>query len=94
MTDQEINKAIAEAVGWKPTFDAGICWNNEGNAIVSPPNYCNNLNEMHEVEKKLSINERRSYATRLNTLYGEQGQVFVTAKQKAVVFLETLNLWK
>lgn len=55
MTEQEINIKIAEACGWKP--------DNRGVGMLSPqgsyepiPDYCNDLNAMHEAESYASDN--------------------------------------
>lgn len=63
MRDEEINVAIAEACGW--TFGPGeseasmkaeavMCWVRPGNSNWQRehiPNYCTDLNVMHEAEK-------------------------------------------
>jgi hypothetical protein len=58
MTNEEINKIIAEYCGWKYEFngnheDPEWYWippnNPDGNG--TPPDYCNDLNEMHDAEK-------------------------------------------
>lgn len=48
MTNDQINAAIAEACGWI-YFDG---WHHP-NCRGSLPNYCNDLNAMHEAEKVL-----------------------------------------
>lgn len=51
MTDEQINAAIAEACEWEGNL---LCRDYEGNLWPSePPNYCSDLNAMHEAEKVL-----------------------------------------
>ena len=51
MTEKQINMAIAYATDWKATTDGGICWGPDNEPIITPPNYCGDLNPMHEAEK-------------------------------------------
>lgn len=60
--------AIAEACGWKPTTDGGICWNSEGEPIVTPPDYLNDLNAMHEVLNMLSDDENAEIWAQLKAI--------------------------
>ena len=48
MSPQKQRIAIAEVRGWKPTVDGGICWDAEGNPIVSPPDYLNDMNAIRD----------------------------------------------
>jgi len=48
MTPDEINRAIAESVGWKPTTDSGWCMGPDGEPIITPPNYHDDLNAIQE----------------------------------------------
>lgn len=106
MTPIEQQTAIAVALGytyedksilydWETmTFRLWRTPSGGGMARDWPPRYTESLDAMHEAEKHLSIGERASYARSLETVYGTQGQVFVTAEQKAITFLATLNLWR
>jgi hypothetical protein len=94
MTDQEINKTIAEYVGYKPL---PIGCNN-------PPNYCGDLNAMHEAEKLLSKVDKVDYSYYLEDECGTDGWkimnsedkfaiINATAKQRAEAFLKIIK-WK
>ncbi len=103
MTEQEINKVIAEYCGWKYEFngnheDPEWYWippnNPDGNG--TPPDYCNDLNEMHEAEKviiergdevMLDYDQELSMVT-------DSWRWNATAAQRASAFLETLGLWE
>ena len=97
MTDDQINAAIAEACGW---------WGNrKGNCMRPPnrtdmyceiPNYCNDLNAMHEAEKTLSETNMFVMAHHIERLVSRHGQHYfhATARQRAEAFLRTLGLWK
>lgn len=54
------------------------------------PDYLNDLNAMHEAEKKLTTDELWDYCDLLDGLNG--GHI-ATAAQRAEAFLRTLNLW-
>ena len=61
------------------------------------PDYCNDLNAMHEAEKVLEkMPEKRiTYAHHLmNATCREWAAFHATAAQRAKAFLRTLNLWK
>jgi hypothetical protein len=57
------------------------------------PDYCNDLNAMHEAEQVLTNIQRERYRTELVYRYAG-GDIFATAAQRAEAFLRTLNLWK
>jgi hypothetical protein len=122
MSDQEINIAIAEAQGWKvsghpeleeraATFIMPEKW------IMDPagelrfrhhiPDYCNDLNAMHEAEKVLTPTHNpcagesqwSSYLAWLGYC-GENNTsevfqcVHATARQRAEALLRTIGKWK
>lgn len=112
MTDTEINVAIAEACGWKrgtvddPSFsdpsktikrDRWIM--PSGLSSRKPPDYCSDLNAMHEAEMSLTIHERSDYTCVLNDLTcmpGDMGwgEATAVARQRAEAFLRVKGLWK
>jgi len=68
MTNEEINKDIAEYCGWKYEFngndeDPEWYWippnNPDGNG--TPPDYCNDLNAMAEAKNLLTGDKRREF---------------------------------
>ena len=100
MTDQEINKAIAEYVGYKPL---SICTDMTGKPFDGwdePPNYCGDLNKMHEAEKTLTAEQARSYDKELQKigyrkrLAGAFWLWHFSAAWKAEAFLRTIGKWK
>jgi hypothetical protein len=91
MNDSEMQIAIAEACGWKVhPKDRFIVIPPNAPHSVQPihtlPDYLNDLNAMHEAEKTLPDNLFVQYANKIPPC--------ATARQRAEVFLKTLNLWK
>lgn len=65
MTNQEINQAIAEACGWtrNPEAHHTLRWiDPKGNDGRRVPDYCRDLNAMHEAEKMLSVEQKSGCA--------------------------------
>ena len=104
MSDQEINKAIAEACGWGGIqhSDAYSCWQGypPGNKVftVPIPDYCNDLNAMHEAEKVLTPppNELNAYAEILMRISRDAGNHYTfmaTARQRSEALLRTIGKW-
>lgn len=95
MTDKQINEAIAEACGWVPNCDGGICWDQHGAPLITPPNYCNDLNAMHEAEMVLTLEQQYDYWSDVKAINGSgPDQLFTTARQRAEAFLKTLGKWE
>lgn len=96
MTNDEINKAIAETCGWILT--AMNWWYKDGEYFALPPDYCKDLNAIHEAEKITLKNNAllwHRYASFLDRDYCNQPYTIgSTAWQRAEAFLKTLNLWK
>jgi hypothetical protein len=101
MTNEQINIAIAEACGWEQVegeecfFDNGI----EQIYIENIPDYCNDLNAMHEAEKSLNPSLAGCYGRTLTSIAWQSEQpVFApmtaTARQRAEAFLRTINKWE
>jgi len=118
MTHQEINEAIAEHLGWKSPSSpeakaAHVNWQTADKWWIDPdgheqfahniPDYCNDLNAMHEAEKVIR-NSWDSYFESLISVRWRDAQpdrhpadlspAGATAEQRAEAFLRTLNLWK
>lgn len=103
LTDEEIRIKLAEACGWKPTTDGGICWDSNGKAILNPPNYPADLNSCAEFEKTLTTEEQQEYFYQLNEEVGLvsprspawllEWSVFklvtATARQRCLAYLKT-----
>jgi hypothetical protein len=97
MTDEQINQAIAEACGWKEITNC-TCGGKKrgcppgGHASSHTPNYCADLNAMHEAEKVLTVEEWSDYVDYLPTRWEEA--IHATARQRAEAFLRTLGKWE
>jgi hypothetical protein len=96
MTKEQINIAIAEACGWKPAPRER--WELDGRVERFRPDYCNDLNAMHEAEKILSDESHADYACELVKTIRRNGEWFesvsATAAQRAEAFLRTINKWE
>lgn len=93
----EINKAIAEACGWQYDEEMrqwitieprGRFWHE------SAPNYCNDLNAMHEAEKFLDDRQWEEYTDELSDMCGRANAITSTARERAEVFRRILGKWK
>lgn len=111
MSNEEINRAIAEYLGWTyaPIYigdgldfdEYSHAWRRNGKATLErPPNYCGDLNAMHEAEKVLDVDimkagsPRYVYSTHLYTIVAKDCQPFrATARQRAEAFLRTVGKW-
>lgn len=102
MKPEQQRIAIAEVCGWKliyPICDTANWRSPAGQAgFLSPPNYLNDLNAMHEAEKTLKFKQQALYQGMIGKVTGNKcpalfGQIHATAPQRAEAFLRTLNLW-
>jgi hypothetical protein len=105
MSDVQINIAIAEACGMRGVWEKKITscgcdgqwdyFNPQGNRL---PDYCNDLNAMHEAEKILSDESHADYACELVKTIRRNGEWFesvsATAAQRAEAFLKTIGRWE
>lgn len=100
----QINKAIAQHAGWSPCPKYGCTkhWRNPAGVEADLPNFCEDLNAMHKVEKRLSLDERHGYYQRLWHIcdrehrmasVGEWLVPTATAAQRAEAFLRTVGKW-
>ena len=108
MTDHKINVAIAEACGWtefhtEDFTEMGVpCFVQMAlppgfihiENSMPLPNYCNDLNAMHEAEDELSGNQYMVYATILDSVEGSLFGIRATARQRAEAFLRVLGKWE
>jgi hypothetical protein len=96
MSEQEINEAIAEACGRERDPDGG--WYPDNGLRVGTqaiPDYCTDLNAMHEAEKVLTIIEQGHYWDHLKDLTDEGfDQLHATARHRAEAFLRTVGKWE
>lgn len=98
MSDDEINAAIAESLGWSLVGTSIRAGRPPGADYVGSefiPNYCNDLNAMHEAEKSLNQDNLYIMALHIEGLCGRGEFYFrATARQRAEAYLKTLGKWK
>lgn len=110
MTNEQINIAIAEACGWyEEDNESEICWTLDELTYClhedELPDYCNDLNAMHEAEETLDLQKAGVFAEQLRvTVYrttrlphvdsGSFAHVHATASQRAEAFLKTIGKWE
>jgi hypothetical protein len=108
MTNEQINIAIAEASGWIKTYEEGEdegCgkwfWHRGNQNLKQPPNYCNDLNAIHEAEKILTADQFEQYRWILWDICKQfrvkdwyRCYLSSTARQRAEAFLKTLGKWE
>jgi len=93
MTNEQINAAIAEACGRKRRPDGDWYPDNGSAGTQAIPNYCTDLNAMHEAEKGLE--DPDCYEEWLADVCGGTSYLFhATARQRAEAFLRTLGKWE
>jgi hypothetical protein len=107
MSEEEINIAIAEYRGWQilePEVHKAITyhWAIEPDSSKSIlPDYCNDLNAMHDAEKTLSRGQNYHqlygfgfYVNTLTQICYQQHILTATASQRAEAFVRTIDKWK
>jgi hypothetical protein len=101
MTKEQINIAIAEACGWKPAPRER--WELDGRVEQFSPDYCNDLNAMHEAENHLPSDKKEDYWYQLyencrrsvfSRVEDNYKMLHATARQRAEAFLRAINKWK
>lgn len=97
MTYEQINAAIAETCGWtnvSARHRSGRCPGADelyvGHEFL--PDYCSNLNAMHEAEHSLTYVQLCNYIDLLIQFSPEAA--VATARQRAEAFLRALGKWK
>lgn len=117
MSEQEINIAIAEWCGWvgiinETGYTKDDSWSKccphfvnsserKGWWFASIPDFCRDLNAMHEAEKHLSEQDEDRYTSRLvfDLIGPENGNLVVweaitaDARQRAESLLRTIGKW-
>ena len=101
MTDEQINAAIAEACGLKKPCRK-VKLNDKGFFVTQHaklPNYCADLNAMHEAEKVLAPRTWNNYSekwwnySRNLACISDGRAIHATARERAEAFLRTLGKW-
>lgn len=105
MTDEQINQCIAEACGWteirNSVYRHHKPWGHpplNRDRIKLLPDYCNDLNAMHEAESILDEDCRNGFRLELlnvtdSKYFGGFDHIHATARQRAEAFLRTLDKW-
>jgi hypothetical protein len=104
MTDEQIDAAIAKSCGWTEIdgLSAKGLMGKPPKKLCSfnyLPNYCTDLNAMHEAEKVILPKFSHFYANKLALITGvdcSDDPCFfcATARQRAEAFLRTLGKWE
>ena len=102
MTNKQINIAIAEACGWHDcSFISGECSGlrkdiTSLNGRYEPiPDYCNDLNAIHEAEGILTHEQIEVYCSLLQKpQWGIWWAISAPARQRAEAFLRTIDKWE
>ena len=105
MTNKEINERIAKLCGWIPTTDGGICWDSDGNAIITYPNYAESLDacrDFEELIKNSTEYDIRDYIINLEDASKARGSGWdwrsfqlttATPRQRCEAFLRLKGQW-
>ena len=104
MTNEQINIAIAKACGWSNDDIERGCTLRGVSFHV--PDYCNDLNVMHEAEKVFTYEEAQQFEGELCGICGSENLhkeyplpfefsvAHATASQRAEAFLRTIGKWE
>lgn len=97
MTDDQINQAIAKACGI--VGKSGEIYKTPEGWTVNCPEYCSDLNAMHEAEKTIFPYYATVYSNKLAKVTGAEmsddtDYFCATARQRAEAFLRTLGKWE
>lgn len=92
MSEEQINIAIAKACGWIDT-DIVNCGGKLMYGQTEVPDYCNDLNAMHEAEKTLDYNMICDMEDSVGFRFAIK-PFHATARQRAEAFLRTLGKWE
>jgi hypothetical protein len=104
MKPEQINIAIAKACGFKLqgwSHRQMPYWTDPNGHLSSVPNYCDDLNAMHEAEGGMRSHDRPTYQHQLDKICATSKDphcscwdfIHATASQRAEAFLRTLGLW-
>ena len=107
MNEEQQNKTIAKHCGWRQSKSSMWegWWHEKGKHTYQRfcPNFCEDLNAMHEAENCLLADEKEIYwnylfdhcdGTVFSRVEDDYKMIHATAAQRAEAFLKTLKLWK
>lgn len=95
MTNHKINVAIAEACGWTPD-NRGLGWLSPHGYYAPEPDYCTDLNAMHEAENVLTDDQFKWYTYWVEKLMPEtkyRCYLCATARHRAEAFVRSMGKW-
>jgi len=106
MTKEQINIAIAESLGWHHR-EGGMWYCPDGSTVPETliPNYCNDLNAMHEAWCSLTLWQHQAFRHELQAAiaYAQEDEephkgpchsvCNATALQRAEAYLKTIGKW-
>jgi len=95
MSDDEINVAVADAMGWRKE-DGVYVWTANGIDCTCDElwGWANDLNAMHLAEKMLSVDQIAMYFWRLCDASKKDNPFMAIARERAEAFLRTLGKWE
>lgn len=96
MTDEQINATIAKELGWTQVEAIHRSGRAPGATYVGRefiPDYCTDLNAMHEAEKTLSEDQMWIMARKIE-LNEDRWYFHASARERAEAFLRTLGKWE
>jgi len=99
VTNEQINAAVAEACGWTEIGSCDCGFKISGMPPYRSahkkhiPDYCADLNEMHDAEKACRVNRNWIYLNELD-LVCRVDAVYATARERAEALLRTLGKWE
>lgn len=95
LSGQELRIKVAELCRWKCVHRSGswiIGWTDKPSMEVEIPDYCEDLNAMHEAEKVIVTPKQHSkYIQGLCMLHGAKHVYMATARQRAEAFVLTME---
>jgi hypothetical protein len=104
MTDEQINIAIAESLGWDVFFDTlcNITPDHNGEPVIEPieplPNYTSDLDAMHEamlLHPRKDLLRKFLYLEVLEDPTNTTNEpAWATAKQWAIAYVKSLGKWE
>lgn len=97
MTDEQINVAIARECGWENVYqhpkNPNVWVGKHAGRLQEVPNYCDDLNAMHEAEK-LIYKHHWMWTAYYYAVGAGPFSLHVTARKKAEALLKVLGKWE
>jgi hypothetical protein len=91
-TQEEKRIKLAEADEWKPD-SRGLGWLSPHGYYAPPPDYFNDLNAVHELEKVMRPPKQETWCLWEGYCRRIEDDPHATAAQRAEAIGKTLNLW-